>query len=270
MGFKDIWSRTNKWVREKASMESKYEPELDSGGLMNPEGESSESVDNVEAVSEVEVPEAVEQVEAAVESSSAVVVQKPETPVHSESFEKLERGFNQLVEQLKGINEHLDSQASQQIRLMERIEQLPELLENFPSIAEGQKQMTEQMFEHLKASVIKTDQFMDAVEKIPRETGKQTDALVSVNHQLAAAADADVQMAETFNRFHGTLDKLGECTIGNSEALAHMSKTFVTSDRYTKYLMSKQQRRFMWVFFTAMGVSLAVVIALGAIIIYLK
>jgi hypothetical protein len=54
----------------------------------------------------------------------------------------------------------------------------------------------------------KNQHFADVVAKIPTETAKQTDALVDINHQLAAAADTDVQMAEGLNKFNETLEKL--------------------------------------------------------------
>jgi hypothetical protein len=121
----------------------------------------------------------------------------------------------------------------------------------------------------LKGSSAKNDQFLDAVEKIPRETGKQTDALVEINHQLAAAADADVQMAESFNKFNATMAKLDESTLAQRDSIMQMSKTFATSDRYLKYLMSKQNRRFMWVFMTALVVCVVAILSMVGIILYL-
>ena len=54
------------------------------------------------------------------------------------------------------------------------MDKLPKLLESFPTVVENQKQLTEQLFEQLKANETKQYQFMDAVEKIPTETFKQT------------------------------------------------------------------------------------------------
>jgi len=147
---------------------------------------------------------------------------------------------------------------------------LPKLLESFPAVAENQKQITEQLLEQLKAAAAKDQQFMDAVEKIPTETTKQTDALVNIDHQLAAAADTDVQMTESFNKFNETLDKLNQSTLGQTDGIMQMSKTFATSDRYLKYLISRQNKRFMWIFVTAIGVCVLAVLILTGIIIYLR
>jgi hypothetical protein len=110
---------------------------------------------------------------------------------------------------------------------------------------------------------------VDTVERIPDEIARQSDALVDIDHQLAAAADADVQMAESFNKFNETLGKLNESTVGQTDGIAQMTRTFATSDRYLKYIISKQNRRFVWVFVAAVGVCVAVILIFAGIIIYL-
>lgn len=150
------------------------------------------------------------------------------------------------------------------------MEKLPQLLESFPTVVDNQKQLTEQLFEQLKVASVKQHQFIDAVEKIPNETAKQTDALSKIDHQLAAAADADAQMAESFNKFNEIIDNLNQSTGNQTDSIMQMSKTFAASDRYMKYLVSRQSKRFMWIFLAAIGISLAVILILTGIIIYLK
>jgi len=144
------------------------------------------------------------------------------------------------------------------------------LLESFPAVAENQRQVIEQLLEQLKASAAKSQQFVDAVGKIPTETAKQTDALVDIDHQLAAAADTDVQMAESFNKFNETLDKLNQSTLGQTDGIMQMSKTFATSDRYLKYIISRQNKRFLWIFVTAISVCALAILILTGIIIYIR
>jgi hypothetical protein len=49
-----------------------------------------------------------------------------------------------------------------------------------------------------------------------------------------------------------------------------MSKTFAASDRYLKYVISRQRKSFIWVFTVALGVCLAAILILAGIIIYLR
>ncbi len=257
MTIKQIWSGTGKWLRShNPSRSANYKPDVNDDGLISREAESTET--------------AVDDAGRTGQQNDKLIVKAVPPMDKQESLEKLHQGFNKLVEQLKDINEHLGRQVSQHENLTSRMEQLPSLLESFPSVVENQKQITEQLLEHLRAAAAKNQQFLDAVERIPNETAKQTDALVDIDHQLGAAADADVQMAESFNKFNQTMDKLDQSTLAQTDSIMQMSRTFATSDRYLKYIVSRQNKRFVWVFITAMGICVAVILILAGIVIYLK
>jgi uncharacterized phage infection (PIP) family protein YhgE len=255
MTLKEFWADTSRWLRaHKPSIGGAHQPEIDDDGLISQGGDTT-AVDG--------------SVPAGDRGNNVIVRAVPPVDRH-ESLEKLQEGFEKLVEQLKGINEHLSRQATQHEDLMGRIRQLPELLESFPSVVENQKRITEQLLEQLKGAAAKNEQFIDAVEKIPTETAKQTDALVNIDHQLAAAADIDVQMTESFNNFNQSLDKLNQSTVSQTDGIIQMSKTFAASDRYLKYIISRQNKRFMWIFIAAISVCVAAILILAGIVIYLK
>jgi uncharacterized phage infection (PIP) family protein YhgE len=254
MTIKEIWTKTNDWLKaHKISAVVDSQPEVDDQGLIAQGTESPESA-----------------AERPTGPPDKIVVKAAQRTDKRESLEKLQAGFETLVDKLQSINKHLNRQITQQDELVRRIEQLPQLLEGFPKLLENQKQIIEQLLEQLKSAAAKDHQFIDAVEKIPAETAKQTDALVNIDHQLAAAADIDVQMAESFNKFNETLGKLNQSTLGQTDGIMQMSKTFATSDRYLKYIISRQNKRFMWVFIAAISVCVAVVLILTGIIIYLR
>ena len=260
MALKGLLSKTNKWLRGlKFGGKEDYQPQLDTEGLLSPQTDGQNQ----------DTREPSEQNEQA-EQNSQVLVKKVAPADKSQSLEKLQAGFDNLIDQLKGINEHLNQQVTQHQDLMGRMDKMPQLLESFPSVVENQKHLTEQLIEHLKTTAAKDQQFIEAVEKIPTETAKQTDALSDINNQLAAAADTDVQMAEGFNKFNQSLEKLDESTLGQTDSILQMSKTFSTSDRYLKYLISRQNKRFMWIFMTAIGVCVVVILILAGIILYLR
>jgi len=257
MTLREFWADMGRWLRaHKPSIGGAHRPEIDDDGLI------SQNDDSTEQAGDGSVP--------AGARGNNVVVRAVPPAERQESLQKLQEGFDKLVEQLQGINEHLSRQATQHEDLMGRIEQLPEMLESFPAVVENQKLITEQLLEQLKASAAKNEQFIDAVEKIPTETAKQTDAMVNIDHQLAAAADIDVQMTESFNNFNESLDKLNQTTIGQTDGIIQMSKTFAASDRYLKYIISRQNKRFMWIFIAAVSVCVTVILILAAIVIYLK
>ena len=256
MTLKEFWAGMGRWLRaHKPSIGAAHQPEINDDGLI------SQNDGSADQAGDEAVPTGAQ--------GSTVVVRAVPPAERQESLQKLQEGFDKLVDQLQGINEHLNRQATQHEDLMGRIEQLPEMLESFPAVVENQKLITEQLLEQLKASAAKNEQFLDAVEKIPNETAKQTDALVNVNHQLSAAADIDVQMTESLNNFNESLDKLNQSTVSQTDGIIQMSKTFAASDRYLKYIISKQNKRFMWIFIAAISVCVTIILILAGIVIYL-
>lgn len=254
MTLKDFWSKASSWIEaRKPSRPTDYQPEIDDEGLISQVAESTGPAAD-DRTSE----------------SNQVLVKTVQPMDKTQSLEKLQEGFDKLVEQLEGINNHLNRQTAHNEELMSRIEQLPKLLESFPAVVENQRQLTEQLLEQLKATAMMEQGFIETVEKIPTETAKQTDALTDINHQLAAAADVDVQMTEGLNKFNETLDKLNQSTIGQTDGIVQMSKTFAASDRYLKYIISSQRKSFIWVFTAALGVCLMAILILAGIIIYLR
>lgn len=253
MTLKDIWSRTSSWLEaHKPFVSGGYHPEIDEEGLISQETESKDKV-----------------IEDKTGGSNRVLVKTVQPIDKAQSLEKLQDSFNELVEQLESINKHLNRQAAHNEDLVKRIEQLPKFLESFPSVVESQKGLTEQLLEQLKVVATMEQEFTDTIEKIPTETAKQTDALAGINHQLSAAADVDVQMTESFNNFNVTLEKLNQSTLGQTDGIMQMSKTFAASDRYLKYIVSRQRKSFIWVFTIAIGVCVVVILILTGIILYL-
>ncbi len=200
------------------------------------------------------------------------IVKSPAGAVsRQDNTEVLGEAFGQLIGQLQGINEHLGKQVAQHEELMSRIEKLPDMIESLPDAVANQEKVVEALTEELKGRALKDRQFMDVIEKIPVETVKQSDALAEMSRKFSASADVSVQMGSNFNRFNETLEKLDKSTEGNTDGLKQMKKTFATSDRYLKYIVSKQQRRFMWVLAISLGIcTLAIAGLVVAVMIMFK
>lgn len=190
-------------------------------------------------------------------------------PDRNEPLEKLQDGFNRLINRLENINEHLSQQTEHQQKIMERLDKLPQFFESFEPSIKNQQQLTEQMLAEMKSSAMKNQKFIEAVESIPTETAKQTDALQSIDHQLAAAADCDSQMAQNFGKFRQSLEKLDQSTVGQTDSILQMSKTFAASDRYLKYIISRDKKRMFWLLVISLSTCVAVILALVGIILYL-
>lgn len=255
MTLREILTGTTNWLRSRRYEQAgRCEPVLNDDGLL---AMALEPREDFEGTSSARAPR------------EPVVVNSVTTLDRRESVEKLQEGFNRLIGQLEQINDHLNQQLTQHQELMGRVRQLPQLLESLPSAVENQEHLTTQLLDQLRTTAAKDQQFIEAVGKIPAETARQTDTLTVINHQLEAAADADVQLANSFVKFKDTLERLNHNTAKNTDGLVQMSKTFAASDRHLKYVVTKLNQRYAWVLAIAISVCGAAICTLAGIVIYL-
>lgn len=252
MAVKDIWKKTAGFLRRKNAARS-FSPEIDKMGLIINHDTPTATEDASEHSSQNGKLEIVRK-------HSASHIEK------KDSIEALAGGFNRMVDQLEGINKHLNMQIDQHHKLMDRMDQLPELLENLPNAVDDQKKVVNELIDQLKNKTIKEQQFIEIIEKIPAETLRQNNTLLEMSRKLSVSADADVQMADSFNRFNETLSALDTDTVNQTDSIKQMNKTFAASDRYLKYILSKQHKNFMWVFIAAMSICGIAIMSLVAII----
>jgi DNA repair exonuclease SbcCD ATPase subunit len=239
MAIRELITRTGRWLSGRR--DNIYEPLRKSPSLDNPN------------------------------NSSSVISRRNEPAAdRTEALQMIQTSFEQLVEQLGGINENIGRQIKQHEELIKRIDEIPQLLQNFPESMKNQRIIVDALVEQLKTQSLKNQQFTEAVEKIPVAAQKQTDAISDMAVQLAASAAVDAQLAEGFRRFNNITERLNDNVEGQTDSIVQMSKTFSASDRYLKYIINMQHKRFMWVFIAALSVSVFAIISLLVVLFLLK
>ena len=267
MGFKDIWSKVSKPFQVGAMPKAEdFHVDIDEHGLMSGGAEHKEA----EAEAE-EVVEAAEKHEEEKQEEPAVVsLKRNEGGEKNQSIERLEEGFNSLIKQLEGINENLRRQSERHEQLMSQINKLPDFMENLPSVVRNQQELSERILEKLKEDGVRNERMREALGRIPEAADKQTEAIEEMSERISDSVDADAKMAECFEKFNGTLAQFDATSAGQTDSILQMSKTFSASDRYLKHLMTQQNKRFMWIFFTALGVCSLAILFLVMVVIHLK
>jgi len=203
-------------------------------------------------------------------NSAGAILRRNESIDRVEAIQMLQRSFEQLVEKLGGINENIDRQIKQNEELIQRIDELPKFLQNFPESLKNQRIVIDTLVEQLKSQALKNQQFTETIEKIPAAAEKQTNAISEMSVQLAASADVDAQLAAGFARFNSITDKLKDNVEGQTDSIIQLSKTFSASDRYLKYILNTQHKRFMWVFVAALSICAFAIMTLLVVIFMLK
>ena len=247
-GIKTVSGKTAEWVKSHGYGRPKFHvPPYDENGIL---------------ITEVDF-------EKKLRSKAPVTVQAVQAN-KGQPVEKMQEGFEKLITQLNGINNHLEKQTVLNEELIKRIDILPKLIENFPAAIENQKVLTEHLQKQLDSAIDKEKTFIETIERIPEESSKQTDTLKSIDMQLSAAADVDVQLAENFNKFIHTLSALNRTSENQNESITQMGQTFAATDRYIRHMMGIQNKRMTWILITSLSVCFIVVLILAGIIIYVK
>jgi hypothetical protein len=241
MAIKELISRTTKWFASKKNDKGLYEPLQGT--------QSRESGSN---------------------PLNIVPIRLEPKPDRTETLQMIQNSFEQLVNQLGGINDHLGRQVEQNAELLKRIDEIPQLLQNFPESMKTQKFVVESLIEQLKSQALKNQQFSETVAKIPAASEEQTAAVREMAGQVAAQAAVDTQILEGMRKFNNITDKLNGNVAEQAQSINQMSRAFTAGDQYLKYVINTQHKRFMWVFVGALTVCTLVIIALLIVIFVLK
>jgi len=184
-------------------------------------------------------------------------------PSAEESLQKLTSGLGHMLEQLDSIGTNLDRQTSQNEKLIDSISHLPNILEEIPAHAQSQKEAIDAAISQIHESSANNQRVADALEKIPTVAAKQAQAFFEVKDQLQQNGETHEKMLDGFFKFNDNLEDLSSNSACQNDNLLRLGKSFASSERYFKYMLDKQSKRFMWVFIISMVVSLSCVALAG-------
>jgi methyl-accepting chemotaxis protein len=270
MAIKSLWAKISGWRKEKKPDRELFDS-LQSDGFLdkkqNPgksnNNDADASPDNSHINSETSLLDERAKKTGTISTRFDAIERK-------DKFEKLNEGFNRLIDKLEGINDNLSAQVEQNDRLMYRIDNLPNMFANLPQTVESQKALVDELVEQLKVRQLREQQFIEAVERIPSETAKQSSMLTEMTHKMTVSANADTQMLESFNRFNVSVNSLNRSAEIRAEQLEKLTQTFETSERQTKDIIEKQNKRLSRLLtFLTVTCIVSFALAAGAIALYL-
>jgi vacuolar-type H+-ATPase subunit I/STV1 len=269
MENRNIWSKIKSWLySDNEPTESETESHLDDEGLLAKDVEELVGAGGKGSAGGGQAKQAWQEGQSA-DAGRSGGAGEPDYSRQFDRYEKIQLSFNKLIDKLQAINGNLEQQVKQHRELIERLDTMPELVKSFPAMVENQEKIRIQLSEQLAEMAVKNEQFLEAVEKIPAETGRQTDLLEEINEQISVTADAEDNMAAGFKKFNEILARLSQNTISHTDSIMQMSKTFSTSEKYLKYVISRQNKQFIWLFAVSLSVCFVAIAALTGIILYL-
>ena len=82
------------------------------------------------------------------------------------------------------------------------------------------------------------------------------------------SVESGVRMAESFNRFDGTVQGMLNNSKAQTASLANMGEMFEKNEQQLHTMIRRQNRRFTWLLVVVLAVSLIAVGSLAAIILF--
>jgi len=182
-------------------------------------------------------------------NTSVVPLHGSQTAVRKKnSAEMFNEAVEKLVDKLEGINDNLSEQVRQNQQLVQRMDGLPDMLSTLPKAVEEQRQAFARVAEQLS-------------QKVERDA-KVAEELAGIHEKVTTSTEIQSKMGDNFGKFSDTLDRLDQDTVNQTEWLQQISRTFLASERYMKYTLSKQQTRFYWIFGISIGICFLAVVGL--------
>lgn len=179
-----------------------------------------------------------------------------------DSAEIVGEAITKLVDRLEEINAGISLQTQQNIQLVDKMSQLPDLLGGLPQQVQQQLQILQYLSAELKIKADNDRKILDAVAAMNDQSGEQTQKLGNIEEHLQSAERVNLRLCDNMGDFGKSLEKLDANTLTQTEWIQQMSRAFTATDRYLKYTLVQQQRRFMWMFAIAMTISFVAIAGL--------
>ena len=184
-------------------------------------------------------------------------------------IEKFDDGFASLIERLDVMNENMGCAIELNQKLVNSIDELPKVIDSIPQQTRINREALEAALDQIRASNDLSMTVAKSIEAIPQETIRQTEALYDVRETLTDSLEINKSVRNELGRFNDTISRLESTAASQTESIMQMSRTFASSERYFKYMMDKQAKRFLWIFISALSVCMISLFALAGLIVYL-
>lgn len=174
-------------------------------------------------------------------------------------MQAMEEGFSRLVDVLESINDNVVLQRQQSAEMKDHLQVLSESMRALP--ATDQQAPIKELTEELRSQATRQQEVADVVSRLPDLTQIQLERLAEINRQLETSADADMRIAESFNKLDAAVQDVSGYSSEQADALRDLGSTTQQSNSRLMDMLHRQSRRMFWVVVVTLVLCL---LALGA------
>lgn len=187
------------------------------------------------------------------EEDATVVEQDPRSVMSSRlpsprdiTMDKLQKGYEQVVDLVGGIRSHLTQQSSRSSQMLTLMERLPDAIESLPEANRHQARMLEAIQDHLAKQGHANTELTQAVQGLAAKAEHQGRVMGEIQQQLDAQHQTSRELLTSFHSVHETLGSIQENNQASTQVLRQMAEHERESDTQMRELLQRHNRSTAW------------------------
>lgn len=196
----------------------------------------------------------------ATRASTSVVEPKLTVGSRSRSMAELQRSYDQVMQLVGRIGDHLDAQSERQERMDALMQRLPSLLESLPEMCRQNDQLVRLLDKHLEQTGRREQMVNESIDSLGDAAREQAETLGAVREQLAVNDRTAQTTAATLSDFRAALTDIGATNHRATDVLTGLAEA---AERRESTLEASLARTQKWMIAAIACCGVAVIAALA-------
>lgn len=168
------------------------------------------------------------------------------SPSRKREKRKIEaRNYEQVLNLIERIGNHLDTQAQRSDRMVSLLERLPNALEALPDIRKNSEKLTSAIENHFDAQKQRDGQLREAIEELGAGADRQNQALTLIQNEIQAGQQREAELATVLTDFRTTLKNMGETNERSVEVLKNLAVRSHQQETRFASILQRQNKTLM-------------------------
>jgi len=155
---------------------------------------------------------------------------------------ELQRGYTEVLDLIRHMRQHMDSQSQRSERMMEILDRLPDALASLPESARNQARMIEVLQNNFERQNNQGKQFNETMAALVASAEHQGQTMGAIQQQIASSNQYDEKMLASFTAMNQTLHQLDESNRSGVQTFRNITEMASKSDQRLETLMKRNTR----------------------------
>lgn len=184
-----------------------------------------------------------------------------------ELIAELQRNYAEVLELVRKVDLHLDTQQQRSARLVEIAERIPEAVTALSDIRAQNSEFLVAVRELTETSRQGDERVEAAVNRLGEVGDRQIQSIAGIGEHLEASARTEQELVGAVREFHGTLGEMTESSSRVGETLENMHRSAETREQeLIDLLVASRRSSMLAIVFCGLVAVVAVVIAVIAMV----